>query len=397
MAQRVSTSFLQRGEEHKRICVYDCRVENGKATQKFLESSGLDFNDFLKHLHKEFKIGSHETFVVATTDRTVLDFNKFEELQDGSTLYLLQHKNQALSVATEEQINYLPHYDTLIRSGMYEYYASEGQNSLPYALAELIDNALSATAKNTGVRTIEIRMMFDESLGKPAVIVLDNGCGMTSKQLNNWAVYRLSKFSRENSKFASQQEGYIRPDPVPRSLNSDISYFGVGGKQAAFYIGDSARPGDSKHIKNDDEHFLHALIAEESRKESFTAVVIMGVQPEHVTFLKKDFEVWVRQLAHIYHYYIHGVNGNDTRKNSRNSSQTKINIQITLREKPPKCPRVMDLRDVDNDMETLYINSAADTFEFKALTAQDGGTVEGVIRYHPFLYDRETYPKDPLC
>ncbi|XP_019127178.2 structural maintenance of chromosomes flexible hinge domain-containing protein 1 isoform X1 [Larimichthys crocea] len=437
MAQRVSTSFLQRGEEHKRICVYDCRVENGKATQKFLESSGLDFNDFLKHLHKEFKIGSHETFVVATTDRTVLDFNKFEELQDGSTLYLLQHKNQALSVATEEQINYLPHYDTLIRSGMYEYYASEGQNSLPYALAELIDNALSATAKNTGVRTIEIRMMFDESLGKPAVIVLDNGCGMTSKQLNNWAVYRLSKFSRENSKFASQQEGYIRPDPVPRSLNSDISYFGVGGKQAAFYIGDSARmmskpvnspdvhelilskdefekkeknnediysgriknrkPGDSKHIKNDDEHFLHALIAEESRKESFTAVVIMGVQPEHVTFLKKDFEVWVRQLAHIYHYYIHGVNGNDTRKNSRNSNQTKINIQITLREKPPKCPRVMDLRDVDNDMETLYINSAADTFEFKALTAQDGGTVEGVIRYHPFLYDRETYPKDPCA
>lgn len=57
----------------------------------------------------------------------------------------------------------------------------------------------------------------------------------------------------------------------------------------------------------------------------------------------------------------------------------------------------MDLRDVDNDMETLYINSAADTFEFKALTAQDGGTVEGVVRYHPFLYDRETYPKDPCA
>lgn len=28
-----------------------------------------------------------------------------------------------------------------------------------YAIAELIDNALSATAKNTGVRTIEIRMV----------------------------------------------------------------------------------------------------------------------------------------------------------------------------------------------------------------------------------------------
>lgn len=39
----------------------------------------------------------------------------------------------------------------------------------------------------------------------------------------------------------SKQEGYVQPDPVPRSLNSDISYFGVGGKQAVFYIGDSAR------------------------------------------------------------------------------------------------------------------------------------------------------------
>lgn len=68
--------------------------------------------------------------------------------------------------------------------------------------------------------------------------------------------------------------------------------------------------------------------------------------------------------------------------------------QITLREKN-RVPRVINLREVDNDMETLYINSAADVFEFKAFTQQNGGTVEGVIRYHPFLFNRETYPKDP--
>ena len=28
---------------------------------------------------------------------------------------------------------------------------------------------------------------------------------------------------------------------VPRSLNSDISYFGVGGKQAIFFMGTSCR------------------------------------------------------------------------------------------------------------------------------------------------------------
>lgn len=55
----------------------------------------------------------------------------------------------------------------------------------------------------------------------------------------------------------------------------------------------------------------------------------------------------------------------------------------------------MKLWEVDNDMETLYINTAVDTFEFNVSTEQDGGTVEGVIRYHPFLFDKETYPKDP--
>lgn len=39
--------------------------------------------------------------------------------------------------------------------------------------------------------------LFDDSNGKPAVAVIDNGRGMTSKELNNWAVYRLSKFTRQ--------------------------------------------------------------------------------------------------------------------------------------------------------------------------------------------------------
>ena len=43
--------------------------------------------------------------------------------------------------------------------------------------------------------------MFDDTLGKPAVVFLDNGSGMTSKQLNNWAVYRLSKYKREDGRF----------------------------------------------------------------------------------------------------------------------------------------------------------------------------------------------------
>ena len=68
--------------------------------------------------------------------------------------------------------------------------------------------------------------------------------------------------------------------------------------------------------------------------------------------------------------------------------------QISLREKPTRCPRVVNLHEVEDDMQTLYIKSSADTFEFKACAAAKG-TVEGVLRYHPFLYDQETYPQGP--
>ena len=59
-----------------------------------------------------------------------------------------------------------------------------------------------------------------------------------------------------------------------------------------------------------------------------------------------------------------------------------------------KTPKIINLREIQDDMQTLYINTAADSFEFKAQVEGDG-VVEGIIRYHPFLYDRETYPDDP--
>ncbi|KAM9332497.1 structural maintenance of chromosomes flexible hinge domain-containing protein 1 isoform 1-T1 [Pholidichthys leucotaenia] len=428
------TASLQRWRGDRNICVFDRRSEGKEGADQRLETSGWDFNTFVRALHKKFAICPSETFVLVTTDRTIVNEDSFEALQDGTTLYLLQHENQILQAATEEYISFTPHHHTMTKSGPFEYYSSENKKPLPYALGELIDNALSATAKITGARTIELRLMFDESLGKPAVIILDNGRGMSSKQLNNWAVFRLSKFSRESGSPGSKEEGYVHPDPVPRSLNCDISYFGAGGKQAIFYIGESVRmisktdgspdvhelllskeeferkekskeevfsgfikhrkPGDSSHISKESERFLHPIIAEESGKANFTAVVITKIQPEHISFLKNDFDVWTRQLAHMYHYYIHGVSGND-KKSSLDSSDCdpRIDIQITLQEKPPRRSQIISLKEIDDDMQTMYIKAAVDTFEFKAIEPK-GGMVEGVIRYHPFLYDRETYPED---
>ncbi|XP_069777834.1 structural maintenance of chromosomes flexible hinge domain-containing protein 1 isoform X2 [Narcine bancroftii] len=422
-------------EKKKTVFIFDRRP--GESSEASLElSNNSAYAEFRNAVCRAFDIEGGKTFVITTTNRKEIKSQNFEKyVKDGTTLYILQSADQILPSATRERIDFLPHYDTLVKSGMYEYYASEGQTPLPFAFAELIDNSLSATAAKKGIRTIQVRLLFDESQGKPAVAVIDNGRGMTSKQLNNWAVYRLSKFTRTEDDVESDHSGYVRPPLVPRSLNSDISYFGVGGKQAVFFIGQSTRmitkpadsqdvhelvlskddfekkeknkeaiysgfirnrkPTDSMHVTNEDERFLHSLIMEEKDKESFTAVVITGVQQAHVQYLKSYFHLWTRQLAHIYHYYIHGPKGNDMEAPKEVGSFNNIDIQISMFEKG-KVPKIVNLREIKDDMQTLFINTAADSFEFKA-HVEGEGVVEGVIRYHPFLYDKETYPEDVSC
>ncbi|XP_062850084.1 structural maintenance of chromosomes flexible hinge domain-containing protein 1 isoform X2 [Trichomycterus rosablanca] len=99
-------------------------------------------------------------------------------------------------------------------------------------------------------------------------------------------------------------------------------------------------------------------------------------------------------VMHIYHYYVHGAYGNNMRNQRSDNSDLNIDIQVSLLDRASRPARQLNLREIDNDMQTLYINSSVSEFEFKASKGADA-TVEGLLRYHPFLYDRETYPEDP--
>ncbi|XP_075682492.1 structural maintenance of chromosomes flexible hinge domain-containing protein 1 [Rhinoderma darwinii] len=412
------------------VYLFDRRLKQSSCEEKSLQVRE-GYREFRADVCEAFGIRPSEKFVISTTNRKQLTDTNFNGIiKDEITFYILNTIDQLLPLSTQERINFLPHYDTLVKSGMYEYYASEGQNPLPFALAELIDNSLSATAQNSGIRNIQIRLLFDETQGKPAIAVIDNGKGMSSVQLKNWAIYRLSKF-RRGSEGYSDVASYVRPPSVARSLNSDISYFGVGGKQAVFFIGHTTRiitktsdsqdvhefllskedfekkeknkeaiysgfitnrkPTDFSHVTEDEKN-LRNLIMEEKDKEQFTAVIVTGIQMEHVQYLKNVHNLWVTQLAHIYHYYVHGPKGHVLGK-PRTTPFSSIDIEVYIFEKG-KVPKIRNLREIDDDMQTLYINTAADRFEFKALVEREG-VVEGIIRYHPFLYDKETFPDDP--
>ncbi|XP_046854704.1 structural maintenance of chromosomes flexible hinge domain-containing protein 1-like isoform X2 [Xenia sp. Carnegie-2017] len=411
--------------------VYDRRRGDEPEKSLQIDTDKLTLDKFKATLRKTFNINANEKFVVVNTNRVVIDSKAaLEVLQNSSTLYILKSVDQALTAPTYERVEYIPHYDTLVKSGIYEYYASEGQDPLPFAFAELIDNSLAATATNEGIRKVEIRLMFDDALGKPAISVWDNGQGMTSSDLNNWAIYRLSKFNRSNVPSSKCSEG-----DTMRYLNSDISWFGVGGKQAIFFIGNATRmitktsdcgdvhelciskeeferkeklresiysgkiynrrPGDCVHIAEEDEN-LRELIRGEENHKSFTSVVVTGINSSKVLYLRYHFDYWCQQLAHIYHYYLHGPQGNEI-QSSRNTTSLfqNIDIQVVMYEKG-KSPKRKALRDIDDDLQSQYIRNTASIFEFRA-HCEGSAVVEGMLRYHPFLYDSETYPQMSLA
>ncbi|XP_071103421.1 structural maintenance of chromosomes flexible hinge domain-containing protein 1-like isoform X1 [Haliotis cracherodii] len=425
------------------VFVFDRRSTD--APEVKIPTGGLfNFVDFKERVREALDITKRDQFVIATTNRDeIKDDESWDMIDKGDTLYVMKHVQQELCAPAQERVNYLPHYDTIVKGGMYEYYASEGQNPLPYAFAELIDNALAATADNNGPRKIDIRLHFDDANpSRSCISVIDNGKGMTPRQLNNWAIYRLSKFIRKEKGRGPGSEArdsnnlsFVGEENVPRYMNSDISYFGVGGKQAIFYIGSSTRmiskpkdsrdvheltiskeefekkeknneaiysgfirnrkPCDNSHIPAEDE-IIRRLVLEENKRESFTAVVIQLINPSHIPYLKHKMKEWTRQLSHIYHYYLHGPDGNvddDTLASKQNNPFKNIDIEVSLYTRGGPQPKVVNLRDVGDDMQSMFLHTASSNFEFKALV--DGtNIVEGVLRYHPFLYDRETFPSE---
>jgi len=77
------------------------------------------------------------------------------------------------------------------------------------SIAELIDNSLSATKHNDGLRLIEIR--FYDNDKDSMVVIIDNGKGMNRKQLNDWAKFKYSKFDRKQEEEESQTQDLLAP------------------------------------------------------------------------------------------------------------------------------------------------------------------------------------------
>eukprot|EP00878_Enallax_costatus_P028476 GHUV01030760.1.p1 GENE.GHUV01030760.1~~GHUV01030760.1.p1 ORF type:complete len:246 (+),score=76.14 GHUV01030760.1:367-1104(+) len=186
--------------------------------------------------------------VISDGHNDICNDEQVQQLQAGQRL--LVRPNQSKDVAVfKERISFNPHPKTLTMAGDYEYFAAQGHAPLAFALAELIDNALRATKSNRDrPRSITISLVTDEKASRGMVCVRDNGCGMTVQELNNWAVMNLSM---EDRGLLHQEEGKAGN----RYLSSDISYFGVGSKNAAFFLGKTVKVV----TKTTDSNYVHEL------------------------------------------------------------------------------------------------------------------------------------------
>ena len=106
-------------------------------------------------------------------------------------------------------------------------------------LAELIDNSIQACDYNSEVegRHVRIGCFLSEEHLEGYLTVMDNGEGMDEKTLTEFSKLALDRAARGLTKA-----------PGGKALATSISKFGVGAKQASFYLGSRLRVITKKKV-----------------------------------------------------------------------------------------------------------------------------------------------------
>ena len=187
---------------------------------------------------------SQEYQLVGANGALVLDDDSLQKYlaaaADAGAAPALFYQSAAVShpaVTAAEVVSFVPHPKTMTMAGEWEYFAAGSQHPFPYAIAELIDNSLRATRSNTTTRRIVVTLVSAAVAPAGLVSVWDNGCGMSMRQLSEWAVMNLTMEDRGQKPREQDRPRQTQGAASAKQLCSDLSYFGVGSKNAAFFMG----------------------------------------------------------------------------------------------------------------------------------------------------------------
>jgi hypothetical protein len=220
-----------------------------------------------------------------------------------------------------------PHYGTVTETGKSHF------ERVADGLSEFVDNSIQACRDAEGGRNIEIGLYLSGDNGY--VVIADNGKGMGPQEVPQFATYSLDRNTR----------GFVQND------ETSISKFGVGAKQAGFFLGsrvravtkqsgsdvvhefildeelfkerfdngedvykgtiharkantfvDSIVPADELNVRK----LQQAMAKHEDENDSFTIIVIK-LRKSIVVQLQKDesYLLLAEELAEIYHFHLH--------------------------------------------------------------------------------------------
>ena len=195
-------------------------------------------------------------------------------------------------------------------------------------------------------------------------------------------------------------------------------------------IYDQKFPSRKPGARFEGEDYGPYKVEQEDKTGSFTAI-IMKVDPADAIGLKRTDELmkcdaWIGEIARIYHFYVHGPLGNATAGLAASKGKGKGKgkagsssggggggaaaasaadgplVELIVKQfQEGEEVDAQNMVEHDSDYMSKCVGSSRgppEPFEFQIKipkSAQDELPVEvqGVIRYHPFLYDRETHPK----
>jgi len=260
-----------------------------------------------------------------------------------------------------------------------------------------------------------------------------------------------SQFAATSHSCHDQMEPDSSESVHPLYINSNISKFGAGLKHAAFWLGEETRIMTKMKEKEnvcevrysreimeakerqenvdpwivkqytgqvgqfrDEEVEMSAVCKgiireKERRNSSFTHIVIEKIRragDDHdspMDLLRRDDKNGVsieRQLSHIYYYYLHGRRG----MGSGEPNSNPLRIHVNRFNSKGQQISAISLGDIQEesmlDLESKFARTAtAEPFlftieveKYNSTNANESFKVGGIIRYHPFLYDRETNP-----
>ncbi|XP_073245527.1 structural maintenance of chromosomes flexible hinge domain-containing protein 1-like [Porites lutea] len=383
-----------------------------------------------------------ENFTISDGDFNELDSSNFYTVKNSrlETWCLVRGSSEEsykLDKPHSELMRYDVHPNALTQSGNYHFSASY------QAFCEFIDNSIQATSINNTKdteRIIDVHIFLRDKL----VAIFDNGEGMSYEGLKAFATYFLSQADRGLEK--------EEVDLIPAYLDGAISKFGVGATQAGFYLGNRIKvitkkeecpyvteitiskeklqqrakegkpvfedyrwirnPSDTSTLETEEEkRCLKDVIEREAAYNQFTMIVITGIRDIHIESIQEDGgNSLAKNLAHVYHFYLFGERGRSGNMklpslgNSRIppelglSSFLKVDIRLIIDDgRNSNQKTYFNLRDIEDDIESLYQTRAKEWFPFsltmKVPDLDPHQTVQGVLMYFPHESGQETLPR----